>query len=195
MGFYIHVQETPNPSAVKFISFYTVKSEGKSYYKTAEAASANPLAQTLFGVPGIEALYFFDNYITVTKTADADWGDVSTAVLELLQRDLPIHSPDYVDPPENGSEPAVEKTPEILQIEEILDRTIRPYLVADGGGIDDVERQGNRIFVKYQGACGTCPSSIGGTLIAIQNLLRDELGPDIEVIEVGGLLSQLTPDD
>jgi Fe-S cluster biogenesis protein NfuA len=61
-----------------------------------------------------------------------------------------------------------------------------PMLAADGGGIEVVERQGDKIFIKYQGACGTCPSSVGGTLIAIRDVLRDELGPDIEVIEVGG---------
>ena len=92
----------------------------------------------------------------------------------------------HPEPP--ASENQVEKTPEILAIEEILDRTVKPYLAADGGGIEVGDRQGDKIFVKYQGACGTCPSSIGGTLIAIRDVLRDELGPDIEVIEVGGAM-------
>jgi Fe-S cluster biogenesis protein NfuA len=35
--------------------------------------------------------------------------------------------------------------------------------------------------VHYQGACGTCPSSISGTLRGIENLLRT-IEPDIEVV-------------
>ena len=42
MSFYIHVQETPNPSAVKFISAHTVKAVGKSNYASVEEASHNP---------------------------------------------------------------------------------------------------------------------------------------------------------
>jgi Fe-S cluster biogenesis protein NfuA len=67
----------------------------------------------------------------------------------------------------------------------VLDRTVRPYLASDGGGIVVLRREGRFVFVKYQGACGSCPSSIGGTLQAIQSILRDEIDPDIEVIETG----------
>ncbi|RYZ63941.1 MAG: hypothetical protein EOP09_16785, partial [Proteobacteria bacterium] len=34
----------------------------------------------------------------------------------------------------------------------------------------------------YEGACGTCPSSVTGTLSAMQNILRAEFNPEIEVI-------------
>ena len=40
---------------------------------------------------------------------------------------------------------------------------------------------GNQLIVHYQGACGTCPSSISGTLRGIQNLLRS-IEPEIEVV-------------
>jgi len=39
----------------------------------------------------------------------------------------------------------------------------------------------NVLIVKYQGACGTCPSSTTGTLEAIRSILRDEFDPQIEV--------------
>ncbi len=70
-------------------------------------------------------------------------------------------------------------------INEILDRTVRPYLQADGGGITVQRREGDTVFVRYEGACGSCPSSIGGTLMAIQSILLDELEAEIEVVETG----------
>lgn len=188
MGFYIHVQETPNPNAVKFISFYTVKSHGKSNYRAAEEAEHVPVAREIFAVGGVEQIYLFDNYITVTKRSELPLG----RALQEHPRPAPDRAararPRLHRPRAAGlGEPSGED-PEILAIEEILDRTVKPYLAADGGGIEVIERQGDKIFIKYQGACGTCPSSIGGTLIAIRDVLRDELGPDIEVIEVGGAM-------
>ena len=185
MSFYIHVQETPNPNAVKFISQYAVRTEGKSNYHSVEEGAHCPLAVTLFAVDGVKQLFFNDNYITVTKDETADWEDLVDPVLDLLQRELPGHNPNYVDPEGGGEEVEVENTPETEAINEVLDRTVRPYLAADGGGIVVQKREGNYVFVRYQGACGSCPSSIGGTLQAIQNILRQEIDPDIEVIETG----------
>jgi Fe-S cluster biogenesis protein NfuA len=192
MSFYIHIQQTPNPNALKYISQYTVKTSGKSNYHESAEAEANPLAQKLFVIDGVRSVFFFDNYITVSKTDDVEWPDLSKHVHDLLQAELPFHDPEYEDAGtamEQGQNAPIEKTPEIIAIDEILDRTVRPYLAADGGGIEIVERNGNFIYIRYQGACGSCPSSIGGTLQAIQSILRDELDPEIEVIEIGGMSS------
>ena len=43
--------------------------------------------------------------------------------------------------------------------------------------------EGNKLKVHYQGACGSCPSSISGTLTGIENLVR-QIEPDIEVVAV-----------
>jgi Fe-S cluster biogenesis protein NfuA len=186
MGFYVHVQETPNPAAVKFISQYTVKSEGKSNYKTAEDAAHNALAMKIFAVDGVESLFFYDNYITVSKAGDADWGPLGEAMLDLLQEALPKHDPTYIDPSEVEEE-REPLAPELQAIDDIIDRTIRPYLANDGGDVRVESRDENVIYIRYEGACGSCPSSVGGTLMAIQSVLRDELGePEIEVIDTGG---------
>ena len=37
--------------------------------------------------------------------------------------------------------------------------------------------------VHYQGACGSCPSSISGTLAGIENLVR-QVEPEMEVVSV-----------
>lgn len=185
MAFYIHVQETPNPDAVKFISQYTVKSEGKSNYKDVSEATHVPLAVKLFALDGVKHLFFYDNYVTVTREDGADWGPLGEKIMDLLQAELPQHDPNFIDPVA-GTHEEEEVTPEVAQINEILDRTVRPYLAADGGGIKVERREGNIVYVKYEGACGSCPSSIGGTLMAIQSVLQDELDPEIEVIETGG---------
>lgn len=187
MSFYVHIQETPNPNAVKFISRYTVKTEGSSNYNAVEDAGANPLAQKLFEVDGVLQLYFFDNYITVSKDPTVDWKSVGDEIVEILQVELPEHDAQYRDPSEEKE--VVDRStlpPEILEVEELLDRTIRPALAGDGGGIEVIERKDNVIYFRFEGACGSCPASAGGTLMAIQSILRAELDPGIEVVDLGG---------
>lgn len=187
MSFYIHIQETPNPNAVKFISRYTVKAEGSSNYHFAEECGANPLARKLFEVDGVLQVYFFDNYITITKDPTVDWKTIGEEITEILQAELPEHDALYKDPVDEKAEiDRASLPPEILVLEEALDRTIRPALANDGGGIEIVERKGDTVYIKYQGACGSCPSSIGGTLMAIQSILRSEVDENIEVVDISG---------
>ena len=188
MAFYIHILDTPNPNAVKFISQYTVKTEGKSNYRVIEDAANNPLAIKIFDFDGVEQLYFFDNYITVTKRADVPWDDIAESIHDLLQVELPQHNPNYVDAnaADTGPPDRTGMAPELLEVEEILDRTVRPFLASDGGGVEVVERKDNVVYIKYQGACGTCPTSSGGTLMAIESTLRSELGEHMEVVDAGG---------
>ena len=73
-------------------------------------------------------------------------------------------------------------TPQLLQINAILDQTIRPALQMDGGDLQILEYDDNKVLrIYYQGACGSCPSSTAGTLKAIENLLKDEFDPGITV--------------
>ncbi|HBZ30452.1 MAG TPA: NifU family protein, partial [Nitrosomonas nitrosa] len=63
----------------------------------------------------------------------------------------------------------------------LLDEEVRPYLQNDGGDLHILGLEGNILKIHYQGACGTCPSSISGTLRGIERLLRT-IEPDIQLI-------------
>ena len=91
------------------------------------------------------------------------------------------------EPATNGerAEPALPQGAdlELLQkINTILDDRVRPALAGDGGGLEILGLEGKTVTIRYQGACGTCPSSIQGTLIAIQNLLQSEVDAELAVV-------------
>jgi Fe-S cluster biogenesis protein NfuA len=69
------------------------------------------------------------------------------------------------------------------KINELLDEQIRSYLRGDGGDLHVLGLEGNKLTVHYQGACGSCPSSLSGTLVSIENLLKS-IEPDIEVVAI-----------
>ena len=66
-------------------------------------------------------------------------------------------------------------------IDSLFDEIIRPALANDGGGLELLAIEGNEVKIKYQGACGTCPSSTGRTLAAIQRALQNYLDPELVV--------------
>lgn len=179
----IRMASTPNPNAWKFILDRPVMLDGKASFHTKEECLGNRLAEDLLAVPGVKHIHFFSNVITVTHFEDAEWSEVRGNLNSVIQKDMPEHNPNFnlVDAKKEARKTL---SPELQKIEEILDRTIRPGLQGDGGDIEVVKFENNQLYVHYQGACGTCPSSTSGTLMAIEGIISDEYGPGIEVIPV-----------
>ena len=176
----IYVQPTPNPNALKFVLDKVVKTEGNATYRKPTECGENNLAAAIFTVPGVAQIYFFDNVITVNKLPFDDWDAMESPIMEIIKEQFPDHNPDYKE-----SDPEKERRaalPEDLKtIESILDKTIRPGLQGDGGDIQTLSYDNNILLVRYQGACGSCPSAMTGTLEAIKSILRDQFNPDIDV--------------
>ena len=70
--------------------------------------------------------------------------------------------------------------PRLHAINRMLDEQVRPYLLADGGGLKVLGLDNNVLRVHYQGACGTCPTASSGTLYAIESMVH-RIDPDIVV--------------
>ncbi len=181
----IFVEQTPNPNALKFILDRDVKRTGKITYTNREECHNNELAQVLFSVQNVSQVYFSENVITITQNGSGNWEDIEYRVKAIIHEKIAAHNSDFdtrVDEAAlRAAMPAV-----IQEIEAILDRTIRPGLRGDGGDLDVTEYNTEKklLTVRYQGACGSCPSSAAGTLMAIQGILRDEFDPEIEVISL-----------
>ena len=79
---------------------------------------------------------------------------------------------------------AASDDPKIAQINELLDERIRPYLAGDGGWLEVLDLQADTLTIRYEGACGSCPSSLTGTLMAIENMIKEEIDPAISVVAV-----------
>lgn len=177
------IQSTPNPNALKFVLNVPVKTSGNWTYKSAKEAESNPLAAAIFALDShIKEVYFFDNYITVTQDGDVDWENLEEKIRTTILDKIAGHDANFATPQvEPKVSAAVSASPEMMQINDILDQTVRPALQMDGGDIQLVDYQNNTLRVFYQGACGSCPSSTMGTLKAIENILKDQFNPDVVV--------------
>lgn len=184
MNVKILTQTTPNPYARKFIVNQVVKYDGKATFTNKQEAENVTLVRDIFDIVGIEQVHLFDNFITVTIDPEAnDWHQVEPQVRAIIETRMPSHNANF----EVKASPlatAIDRAglaPEVLKIEEILDRTIRPGLQGDGGDLEVVSYENNILQIRYQGACGTCPSSLYGTLQAIESILQNEFNHEVRV--------------
>jgi NifU-like protein len=74
------------------------------------------------------------------------------------------------------------KQEQLDQIELVLNNDIRPGLNMDGGDLQVLDlEEGKKLSVRYEGACGSCGSSVGATLSFIEDTLRRQLYGGMQV--------------
>jgi NFU1 iron-sulfur cluster scaffold homolog, mitochondrial len=177
------IENTPNPNALKFILKEPLTWGIAHSYDNAGEAGADPLAAALFAIEHVTNVFYVDHWITVTQDGAADWQELKRKIAE------PIRSAPAAD--ERSAQLAATVRPaadmseddrgRLDRINELLDAEIRPFLQGDGGDVYVLSLEGNKLTVHYQGACGSCPSSLSGTLAGIENLLKS-IEPEIEVV-------------
>lgn len=83
-----------------------------------------------------------------------------------------------------ASAPAKPKKLTTLQkiklIEETIEKEIRPQLIADGGDLELIDVEGNRVVIEFKGRCMGC-QAVTYTLSGVQEKLREMVSPDLEV--------------
>ena len=182
------IEPTPNPNAMKFVLKDPLTWGVSRSYASAEEAKEDPLAAALFDIEHVSNVFYVDHWITVTQDGKADWQELMRK-LAVPIRGAPAADADSAKYAAQAA--SVMNTDALSEadkdkldrINELLDEQVRPYLQGDGGDLYVVGLEGNKLMVHYQGACGSCPSSLSGTLAGIESLVR-QIEPDIEVVAV-----------
>jgi Fe-S cluster biogenesis protein NfuA len=180
------IQETPNPNAVKFILREPVSNGVARSFSSLSQAENDALAKSLFEVGHVTSVFYMDQMITVEKDDEGDWDELLPSLA------VPIRATESVTASASAIAAAVggpiaavtSDDPRLLRINEILDEKVRPALMGDGGYLEVLGLSDHTLSIRYQGACGSCPSSLTGTLMAIEGMLKQEVDPELEVIAV-----------
>jgi len=178
------IEETPNPNAVKFILREPVSNGTARSFGSATQAQGDALAKALFEVGHVVSVFYMDRMITVEKDDEGDWDELLPTLA------VPIRAAESVTSPAaaaavGGSIAAITSDdPRLVRINEILDEKVRPALMGDGGYLEILGLHDHTLSIRYQGACGSCPSSLTGTLMAIEGMLKQEVDPELEVVAV-----------
>jgi len=178
------IQETPNPNAVKFILREPVSNGVAFQFAASDQAQSDPLAKSLFDVGDVVSVFYMDNMITVEKEESADWDELLPTLAVPIRAAQSVAAPANVGNVGGAIAAVTSDDPRLLRINEILDEKVRPYLMGDGGYLEILGLQDHTLQIRYQGACGSCPSSLSGTLMAIEGMLKQEVDPELEVVAV-----------
>ena len=81
-------------------------------------------------------------------------------------------------------EPKLSPAQLILKINKVIENVIAPELQKDGGDIELVDINENKVYVKLQGRCSACKNSVLTLKSFVESTLRDKVSENIEVIQV-----------
>jgi NifU-like protein len=101
------------------------------------------------------------------------------AIIENVRKEMEKEAPPVR--PERKKLTNIQK---IKLIEETLGREIVPALKSDGGDLDLIDIEGNKVFVALRGKCSFCPSSEFTLKQYVESKLREFVSDDIVVEEV-----------
>lgn len=170
----IQAEQTPNPESVKFIPGYPVlegldesgAESGSGFFVNRTDAedeiARSPLAESLFDIKGVKAVYLGDDFVTVTKEPDFEWDHVRTPVFDALKAFHSSDKPALTDTTDVTDTTVLEDDSEsVLLIKELLETRIRPAVQGDGGDIRfvDFDEASGIVKVRLAGSCVGCPSS------------------------------------
>ncbi len=185
-----HVQlsasPTPNPNAVKFLpNMHFFESGTIEFQKNNDNLDKSPLAKKLLEIDGIDIVMVGFNFISVTKSQEAEWEvlleKIRDTIVSHLENDEKVIDLDYL---EKVKAEKKESSSEIeSKIKEILDDEIRPAIAMDGGDVEFKSFVDGIVTLHLQGACSTCPSSTMTLKMGIENRLKSEIPEVVEVVQ------------
>jgi len=101
------------------------------------------------------------------------------AIIEKVRKEMEQEAP-----PPKPEKKRLTNIQKIKLIEETLGREIIPALKADGGDLDLIDIEGNKVLVALRGKCSFCPSSEFTLKQYVETKLKEFVSDDIEVEEV-----------
>ena len=100
-------------------------------------------------------------------------------IIESVRKDMGKEAP-----PPKPEKKKLTNIQKIKLIEETIGREIVPALKADGGDLDLIDIDGNKVFVALRGKCSFCPSSEVTLKQYVETKLREFVSDELEVEEV-----------
>ena len=146
---------------------------------TPEEAKGSPLAERLFALGQVQIVFALGNFVTVTKTDEADWHELAYRIGDAIREHIHSGEPAFsADAVVSGPRTEVEK-----KIVSVIDQ-IRPAVQQDGGDIIFISYDDGIVNVQMQGACSGCPSSTATLKMALETRIREAVPEVQEVVSM-----------
>ena len=184
---YIKVDKTPNEEVLKFSIGENFPFSG-DYNKDLTEDIPDKIKEML-EIDGIESLLFIENFLSVRKNKDFQWGEIKPKILSIIVDILQIKIDTDISPikseSDNGHKHAYEPVNDLeKEILSTIDKRIRPMIQSHGGNIEFFGLEDGVVKVRLIGACVGCPSSIVTLKLGIEKMLVKFFSEVKSIIEV-----------
>jgi Fe-S cluster biogenesis protein NfuA len=178
---FIQTEATPNPATLKFLPGVPVLETGTLDLRGADEAAQSPLAERLFGIAGVNGVFFGSDFITVSKAA-GEWQQLKPmilgAIMEHFMSGAPLLAAGAAGKSDGDEFFDAADAETVATIKDLIETRVRPAVANDGGDITFRGFKDGVVYLNMKGACSGCPSSTATLQHGIQNLLRHFV-PDV----------------
>ena len=178
---FIQTEATPNPLTLKFIPGVTVMETGTAFYTASADATDSPMAQTLFAIEGVTAVFLGSDFITVTKKEDESWETLKPMLLTSIM-DHFMAGKTVMSGTQKAAVSDENDSDIVKQIKELIETRVRPAVAQDGGDIIFRGFADGIVTLELHGACSGCPSSTATLKGGIENMLKHYV-PEVIAVE------------
>lgn len=184
---FIQTEATPNPDVIKFLPGKIVLETGTKQFASKDEGAVSPLAQALFGIDGVSALFFGSDFLTVRRDPESSkiWAELKPPILAAIM-DFYASGQPILTETETKTEIVYEGElgQIVAEIKDLLDTRVRPAVAQDGGDIefDSFDMESGTLYLHMRGACAGCPSSSATLRQGVESLMKHYV-PEVKQIE------------
>lgn len=183
--FEVYTEANPNPSSLKFVTDVMLINEGSVDFADAASTTNCPMATDLFKFNFVRRVFITVNFITITKSDDAEWFEITPLLKTFIKSYLEDAKPLFLDAIKIDSVVIDANEPEVVgKIKAILEEYVKPAVEQDGGAIYFDSFEDGVVKVSLQGSCSGCPSSTVTLKAGIENLLTRMIPEVKQVVAV-----------
>ncbi|WP_353132026.1 NifU family protein [Pseudopedobacter sp.] len=178
MNITVYTESTPNPNTMKFI-VNKLLINGSVDYPTKESANESRFASELYKFSFVNGVFFASNFVTITKSEDAEWTDIEPILKEFVKG--AVESEYSVQAAKADEAVNFEGSDVEIKIQQILHDYVKPAVEQDGGAIAYKSFEDGVVTVELRGSCSGCPSSTITLKSGIQSLLQ-RMVPEVKEV-------------
>jgi Fe-S cluster biogenesis protein NfuA len=150
------------------------------------------MADALYTLDFVKAVYISNNFVTITKNPDFDWHEIMVSTKEFIKKIIESETElvkegfaEYQQAAHDAGDTqdySAEDQDIVKKIKEIIEHYVKPAVEMDGGNIEFKSYNAGVVTVMMQGSCSGCPSSTVTLKSGIEGLMKRMLPMVKEVV-------------
>lgn len=177
----VNLEFTPNPETLKYSTNQILVPSGALNFTTADSARGKSLlAEELFQLPEVSAVMIGKDFVTLTVKNQEKLMELNELYIKTIKEFL--ESGRQIALPQSKTSTSLNEIER--KIVEILDNEVRPAVAMDGGDITFEKFEDGFVYLRMQGSCSGCPSSLMTLKMGVETKLREAIPEVQEVIPI-----------